>query len=133
MYASLRLEVIDDNVRGRIRLFQAMCREAKLGVIATAFNPPPNRPWVARITGLDEKYGLKREFESGRMDYREANSVGSRGVYINYMLDDAYIYDVSERVSRRSRDRRFCRFEMGREIRMTKEDVTEWLKSKGLA
>ena len=31
------------------------------------------RPWVARITGTDPKYGLKREFVNSVRDYSGAN------------------------------------------------------------
>lgn len=39
--------------------------------------------WGAIITGLDEKYGLKRVFKS----YRHLNDCSSRIVYYNYYID----------------------------------------------
>lgn len=44
------------------------------------------RPWVARITGTDSKFGLAREFVRGVVDYSHANSVCSRGVKTTYAL-----------------------------------------------
>ena len=39
-----------------------------------------NKPWVAKITGTDPKFGMKREFINGNKDYAGANSKGTRGV-----------------------------------------------------
>ena len=52
------------------------------------------KPWVARITGTDPKYGLKREFVNGTRDYSNANSVKTRGVETTWVLGDG-IYECS--------------------------------------
>ena len=52
------------------------------------------RHWCARLTRIDQKYGFRREFVKGRKDYAKANSVGSRGVMVWYILDPG-VYEVS--------------------------------------
>ena len=69
---------------------------------------PPRSSWVAEITGPDEKYGLSREFLSGKMDYSKANGKGSRGIFAEYILSPGKIYEVkSQETWSRSR-RYFC-------------------------
>lgn len=53
------------------------------------------RPWVARLTGLDDRYGFKREFLTGMRDWSLANSTGSRGVYEYFALTPG-IYEINE-------------------------------------
>lgn len=63
------------------------------------------RVWVARITGTDPKFGLKREFVNGIVDKTRANSCGSRGVHVVYNLPDG-IYEVQGGQSWAARERR---------------------------
>jgi hypothetical protein len=86
------------------------------------------RPWVARIAGLDSRWGLRREFVRPNVDYSRANSVGSRGVYGYYLLDDG-IYEVSHPVSWRNHRRYFVRAAEGRIREIDREEVIECLKS----
>jgi len=51
------------------------------------------KPWVARITGTDPKYGLAREFVNGTADYSRKNKPGTRGIYYSFYLMDG-IYEV---------------------------------------
>lgn len=56
------------------------------------------RPWVARIDGIDRKYGLARTFVDRLNDYREARRAWSgkvRGVVVAFPLRDAHLYEVS--------------------------------------
>ena len=86
------------------------------------------RPWVARMLGLDADFGFKRRFMQGRKDYSRANSVGSRGVYMVYVLDPG-LYEVYDFVSwKRDRRRYLWVDNQGRKEWITKEDVTEWLR-----
>lgn len=126
MVALLRLEIIGDDSNQRMRLWRRIFPEARQ-ILSLAFP----EPWVARITGLDDRYGLAREFVRARKDYTNANSVGSRGVFNVYWLENG-LYEVEERISWRQPRRWFCRAEAGRIIRMTREEALEWL-SGGLA
>ncbi len=85
-----------------------------------------SRPWVARIEGRDETYGLKRTFMDGQIDYSQTNSVGSRGVYLYFALLDG-IYEVNERTSWRHVRRYFIRVAEARYQEISREEVEAWL------
>lgn len=56
------------------------------------------RPWVARITGVDVKYGLAREFVDRLNDWRSARRACSGnlyGVVAAFPLRDGELYEVS--------------------------------------
>jgi hypothetical protein len=119
MRAVLKLERIGDN-----RLaFQRAKEQGKVRRNAQQqdFDWHHKRAWVARIVGLDDVYGLQREFIRGMTDYGEANSTGSRGIFEYYPLKDG-IYEVSEPISWKHCERYFCRVE-GEDI--TKIDFKE--------
>lgn len=59
-----------------------------------------NKPWIARITGSDAQYGLRREFlEADRV---EKEHIGRQRtvVRLSYSLSEG-LYEVSERGERR--------------------------------
>lgn len=64
-------------------------------------------PWIAKITGTDPKFGLKREFLSGIRDYSNANSVRTRGVTTNYELLDG-LYEINHPCSWKRTERYFA-------------------------
>jgi len=66
-----------------------------------------NRPWVAKITGLDPKWGVKREFLNGLTDYSKKNRPGTRGIETGWILDEAGIYEYSLPRSWNKTDRSF--------------------------
>lgn len=86
-----------------------------------------SKAWVARLTGLDDRYKFTREFVRGQKDYSQANSIGSRGVYIYYALTPG-VYEVNAPMSWSRTDRYFCRIKDGQAIRMTFEETVEWLQ-----
>lgn len=86
---------------------------------------------MAEITGTDHKYGFDREFLRGRKDYSKANSIGSRGVYLWYILESGRYYEVKERTSWSGSDRYFVKVTMGGDIeRVSKSEVEHWLKGR---
>jgi len=85
-------------------------------------------PWVCEITGIDPQYKYKRVFVRGKKDYSSANSIGSRGIYRYFMLEENHVYEAFERTSWKSSRRYFCRAEQGDVIKMSEEEVLEWLK-----
>lgn len=81
------------------------------------------RPWVAKITGRDLKYGLSREFVDGVADYTGSNSKRTRGVMYSFALGDG-IYEVKGGESWSSRgNRSFLRVCGGSHERITLEEV----------
>lgn len=115
MLAVLKLEYIGENYAA---MFRSVGQARLIG-----------KPWVARLTGLDPVSGYQREFVQGEIDYREANGIGSRGVYLYFVLDPG-IYEVKERVSWKRSRRYFVRCN-GRDIdEIDEEEAREWL-SKG--
>jgi hypothetical protein len=86
-----------------------------------------SRPWVARITGPDTRYGLARRFVEGQIDFSQANSVGSRGVMLYFALAPG-VYEVYARVSWTRSRRYFCQAHEDASItEMTREEVEQWL------
>lgn len=136
MIATLRLEAIGDNyVAMSKRPFPHVLRQ--IGRVPrehlTAVLMPGRRPWVARITGLDDRHGLAREFERGLRDYRQADSTGSRGVWLTFVLRPGTVYEVHELVSWQRERRYFCRVEAGRVVEITREAVLARLASGAVA
>lgn len=85
-----------------------------------------NKPWVAKITGLDPKWGLKREFVPGVKDYSGANSVGSRGIERAWVITEPGIYEYNLPRSWKNTDRDF--FEILADGTETCIDKTEIIK-----
>jgi len=131
MKAILRLEAIGDDERQRLRLYGGILDEALgAGVGRGVIGKFPARYWVAEITGTDDHFGLKRSFLQGHKDYSHANGVGSRGVYMHYLLDEGKLYEVKEPVSWRSSERYFCRVESRRIVKVSKDEVLRCLKDR---
>lgn len=78
--------------------------------------------WVKRVTGI-APHKLLEEYIDGNADYSESNSVGSRGVFVYYILQDGNIYHVSSPTNFKHHDTYFCRVENGEIIRMEFSEV----------
>lgn len=85
------------------------------------------RYWAAEIVGLHPKFKFNRQFLKGTIDFSRANKKASRGVFIYYTLSPGKIYEVSHPVSNKNTDRYFCRVVNNEVVRMTVEEVTDWL------
>jgi hypothetical protein len=92
------------------------------------------KPWVARITGRSDRYdGLERAFMEGQIDYSQANSVGSRGVYLYFVVTPG-VYEVYEHLSWKRSRRYFCQVtDDGSTCELTRAEVEQWLRNAGLA
>lgn len=125
MLAVLKLEIIGDNYFAYKRdLANGNAREnPRVEKYGEMMGRDQTRPWVARIGGLDDKYGFRREFQRGQKDYSRANSIGSRGVYEYFALNDG-IYEIHERVTWKRTRRYFVRVEGAGIIEISKEEVT---------
>lgn len=140
MIAMLGLESIGDDADHRARMRGARLKKMTLRDIPASrmgaairdmvrYEERP-RAWIARITGRDERFGLKREFLEFKRDYAEANSLGSRGVFKWFELEEGGVFEVNAPQSWSSADRYFCRSERGKVIRLSKEEVDQWLEGR---
>ena len=82
--------------------------------------------WVARIIGIDQRFGWKREFMKPMLDYSGANSRWTRGIIARYLLRPG-IYDVFERTSWHHSERYFCRVGDGQIEKIPESAVREAL------
>lgn len=81
------------------------------------------RPWVAQITGLDDRHGLTRQFLDGRIDYSHANSVGSRKVIVHYLLEEGGIYEIRSFQSWHRESRYFAQVREGEVVALSREEM----------
>ena len=116
----LKLEAIGDNVTYEA----SMCRKHGVPYRARRSIDIPRRPWVARITGYNSRFGLHREFLTGQRDYTRANGPGSRGIFLYYFLDDG-LYEVNELVTWSRTRRYFLRVERGQAEEITTQEAAE--------
>lgn len=86
------------------------------------------KPWVARIEGLDLKYKYKRNFVEGKIDFSEANSKGSRGVYLYFLVEEGQLYEVFYKTSWQKSVKKFCVWLDGKEVPLTAKEIPQWLK-----
>ncbi len=128
----LRLEAIADDERAYLQWCKNQLDEvfSARGAGDAIVGSKPSRFWVAEITGACPKYKFVRVFLKGKKDYSQSNSIGSRGVYVYYILEEDRIYEVSAPVSWKRTDRYFCTITRGHMVRLTVEEVKslEWLK-----
>lgn len=131
MRAVLRLEVIGDNYLQYKKLVdqgKAPQPYLKQYIKLLRYGRKHFRPWVARLTGLDEKYGFRREFVHSSRDYSHANSIGSRGIFEYWALPPG-IYEVNECLKLGHARRYFVRVEGTEIIEIGKEEVLECLRN----
>jgi hypothetical protein len=79
--------------------------------------------WVAKLTGLGGKYGIKREFVKPVVDYSGANKSGNRGVMMYWHVEDG----IYETCLGKRHERGFCRVQSGVVTECTKEEAIAWL------
>lgn len=96
--ATVKLEAIGDGIEDLADSFDRFSKDLGFDVQGKGRKP---RYWVARIAGTDARYGFRRQFMRGHKDYSEANSVGTRGVFVFYMLGLG-LYEIKEPLSWRS-------------------------------
>lgn len=132
MMVQIKIERIGDNIRDEVGFYKNLTNHLFPGAGDALFGKKgtiPSRAWVCKIIGEDPKYKFKREFLRPNIDYSQANSVGSRGVFAYYNLENDNVYEVSSPASWKNTDRYFCRIENDAIIYMEKDEVLEWLKS----
>jgi hypothetical protein len=88
------------------------------------------KPWVARLTALDTRWGFTREFIKGVSDYTHVNGKrGGRGIYIYFAMPPG-VYEVYYPISWKHDRRYFARVdEKGNITEITRDEVIECLKN----
>lgn len=88
------------------------------------------RPWVSRVTGLDEQGRFLREFvQVARKDYSKSNNKGSRGIYAYYVLGSG-IYEVKQVRNWNSEQRYFIAVDEERIETITYKEVMQRLQAQ---
>jgi len=127
MLAVLELEIIGDNYYSYKRTPQAVSKRTER--YAEYLGRDKSRPWVARLIGLDPWYGFQREFvKPQQKDYSQANSIGSRGVFVYYTLEPG-IYEVNKRETWSRVRRYFIQVDGATVTEISRNEVMEWLRS----
>lgn len=88
-----------------------------------------SRPSVKRLRGYNEAYGFVSEEVRGQIDYSQANSVGSRSVFLYFALKDG-VYEVTERTTWSKVRRYFILVDQSDYVEVSREEVLSWLASK---
>jgi hypothetical protein len=87
---------------------------------------PMRKPWCARVE-LKWK-GFYRHFIDGKVDYTHANSKGSRGVFVWFIIESGYVYEMKRSLTWRSSERVFLRVRSDGTIEEGAiEDAERWL------
>lgn len=124
MIATLRLEAIGDNHTAARRSFGRVLHSVgRIPFEQRAHALSPRRPWVARIAGPCPRFGLARTFLTGLKDYRDANSHGSRGVYLTFVLYPGAVHEVHELLTWHKERRYYCHVVDGKIVELTAEQV----------
>jgi len=92
----IKLEAIGDNHVAYLRQF-LKAKPPQFGrreLDAIRFGTRKHVPWIAEIIGIRPDGKLRRQFVDGQRDYSNANSVGSRGIYLYYALRPG-LYEIN--------------------------------------
>jgi len=88
----------------------------------------PHRPWLARLTGYDPDYGLRRVFLRPKEDWLDANRKGTRGVQCWWTLELNEVYEACWRQTWNSELREFLRVTPEGDVTtITREEAEAWL------
>ena len=130
MKATIKLEYIGEAQDARLSMYGKMIDQVSDGLGKKVIgNTRLRQPWVAEITGNDQKFGFKREFLKGNWQRKRSNGNGSRGTEIWFMLESGKLYEVKSPVSWRSVDRYFCTVTDDGDIdKLTETEAKKWLK-----
>lgn len=128
MKATLSLEFIGADSADWLNAMTRQFNQVAPGLGDLMIGRAKNSPWVAEILGRHPHFKLDRRFLKSNRDYSRANSKGSRGVYLWYVLESDHLYEVNARVSWKNSNRYFCSVtEDGDIYTLNDEEVEEWL------
>lgn len=129
-YAALRLEVIGEYYqwvaanRKNSKIVRHLPLREEINIIR--YGQRKFRPWVARLTGLDNRFGFQREFLVGMRDYSRADARCFRGIFEYFSLFPG-VYEINECIKPGQARRYFVRVEDAQIIEIGKEEVGHWL------
>jgi len=132
MHAVIKLEIIGEPYhwmrrnRHKALIKRTLLMREEINLIR--YGHKKHRPWVARITGLDDRYEFRREFVECVRDWSDARSNGIRGIYEYFALPPG-IYQVNECIRLGKSRRYFIRVEGTEYEEITREEVEQWLLS----
>ncbi len=120
MKASIALEAIGQNSTRDLRV-----ADRYIGLAAgQSFSQIPYRHGVWDVT-----FGAEPVL--GKWDYSMANSTGSRGVYVNYLVESGRLYQVAAPTSWKNSEHYYCIVDDdGEIIKLTKEHAREWQRQR---
>jgi hypothetical protein len=102
-------------------------------IIGSVRWPSRPRPWVARLGGLDDRFGFARTFIKGVYDYTYATRGTGKNTYLYFALPPG-LYEVYWPTSWKHEYRGFRRVdECGNVHDMTEQEVLECLKNAASA
>lgn len=127
----LKLEAIGDNHVAYLRHYERLLSPKTFGkkeLDAYRFGNKQHVPWCALITGVKPNGNLEREFVNGQRDYRDANSTGSRGIFIYYALKPG-LYEINSPETWRRISRYFAKvIDDSTLIEISREELMQCLK-----
>jgi hypothetical protein len=89
----------------------------------------PAMQWCARIKGFGKRYKFEREFLRGITDWTNANSRGTRGARISWILEPGELYEVKYKTSWRSEERYFCYVHEGEIAKLSEGEAERWVST----
>jgi hypothetical protein len=128
----IEIELFGDNVNQMIKLYRGISEDILPGFWDATIGTIPQSGWVAEITGFDSIYKYARKFLKCKKDYSRSNKKGSRGVFIEYILESGHIYEVKKKPSWNRTERYFCIVsDEGDIIKISEDEVVAKLKALG--
>lgn len=85
------------------------------------------KPWVAEITGTDDKFGFQRQFLRGNVQRKRSSSTGNRGSELWFTIESNHIYQVQYFASWRDKRRYFVTVTDDGEIVKVEE---KWVRNR---
>jgi len=130
MKKALKLELFNDDKRQEFKLYnwkvsQALGEKGSKKFFGKSLYP---KPYVAEIVGLiSGEY--QRKFLSHHRDYSQANSKGSRGIFLIFLLEINRVYEIKEQISWKNWNKYFCIVnQRGKLIQLKENSVKRYIE-----
>jgi len=96
-------------------------------------SPRAKKYGVWQILDIKKPEGFVKSYLKPHKDYTNANSVGTRGVFAYYIIQEAKIYEVLRPLSWNRSEHYYVQFYQGNGIRLTIDKVFQCLARDRLA